>query len=140
MNLLSKDSDRIRNKELMQSLKFEVENQIQILKNENLQRLEKIGYVRPRTRLQQMYADEYMSDKQYANILGLEQVIEKNPELTDEKLEEFILKNGISLRFLNRVIKLVPDMMDIIRSDGANGVVFRYVRVLEYNRKNRRKL
>ena len=140
MSLLSKDYNRLHDKELKQQLRVETEKQVQILKKENLQRLQKIGYVRPRTRLQLLYADEYMTNKQYANVLGLEQVVKLYPELSDEQIQSFVIRNKVSLVFLNRLIKLVPDAISVIRTDGANKVVFRYARILEHNKENRRKL
>ena len=139
MSLISDKCTKVQYKELKRQLEIEVESQYKLLEIENLQFLQKIGYVRPRTRLQQLYADEYMTDKQFANILGLEKIIKNNPELTDEYIHKFILKHKLTLMFLNHLFKVVPDTVLIIRNIGAKGVVFNYVRRLEEKKEHRKK-
>ena len=139
MGLINNEQSRTEYKELKQQLKFEVDMQFKLLKQEKLQRLQKIGYVRPRTRLQQMYAEDYMTDKQFANILGLGQIIKKHPELTNEDLYKFILNYKVTLTFLNHFLKVVPDAIGIIRNDGENKAVFKYVRILEEKKIRRSK-
>ena len=134
MSLISNECVKVAYKELKQQLEIEVENQFKLLKHEKLQRLQKIGYVRPRTRLQQLHADEYMTDKQFANILGLGQIVKNNPELSNEFLQGFIKHYRFSLRYLNHVLKVVPDTVDLIRTYGENKVVFTLVRTLEKSR------
>ena len=118
-------------RDLKELLKLEIENQFKVLKDEKIRCLQEIGYVRPRTRLEQMSADEYMSDKNFANILGLGQVIRKYPELTDEDLRKFISRNKMSFIFLNHLLKVMPDMIATIRDYGEKKVVFNYVRLIQ---------
>ena len=142
MSLLNKDYISSQYSDLKQQLKIEIKKQLQILEKENLRNLQKIGYVRPKTRLQLMYADDYMTEKQFANILGLGQIIRKNPDLSDEFLYNFIVHHKVSLIYLNHVLKVVPDAITIIRTRCENEVVLKYVRTLEQLRQKgkRRKL
>lgn len=135
MSLINKDSKRLEYKELKLQLSIAVEDQYKILKRENLQRLQKIGYVRPRTRLQQMNADDYMTDKQFANILGLAQVISTNPVLSDEYIYKFIKNHKISLKYLNHILKIVPDAITIIRLYSVDKVVYNYIKGLKQKHK-----
>ena len=142
MSLVNKnfESNRISDEYLIKQLRIAAKSELRLLNQEKLQRLQKIGYVRPRSRLQLMYADDYMNDKQYANILGLEQVIKNNPELTDEQINRIIVRHKVTLVFLNHVLSVVPNAVNVIRIEGSNGVVYKYARTLEHKRDNRRKL
>ena len=122
MSVVNKLMGNITDKDLRLRLRIETEGQLKTLNAERLQCLQKIGYVRPRTRLELLYADEYMTDKQFAQILGLGQLIKKYPELTDEQLTKFIVKHKVTLIFLNHVLRVVPDMVSIIRLSSENSL------------------
>lgn len=125
-------------KQLKKELKQAVSEQCEILCEENQKCYDALRYVRPRTKLESMHAELCLTNKNYANILGLGKLMKNHQELTDDDWNEFINKHKVNLRFLNNLLKVVPDFIATIRTYGEDKVVFEYVRALENNRVNRK--
>ena len=119
-------SKKINIKNLKKTLKEEIENQFEILYQEEEERFEKIGYVRPRVRLEKLNADLYMTNKQFSNILGLEQIIKTIPELTDDDIHKFITYYKRTFKFLNYLLDFMPNAISLLRCKGADSVVTNY--------------
>jgi hypothetical protein len=125
-------------KYLKDELKRAISKQYEIVHAENQKCYEALRYTRPRTRLESLQAEMYLTDKNYANILGLGQIIKNHPELTDDDLYKFVTKHKVTLRFLNHILKVVPNTISIIRTYGEDKVVLKYIEVLEEKKKMER--
>ena len=107
-------------KQLKKELKQAVSEQCEILCEENQKCYDALRYVRPRTKLESMHAELCLTNKNYANILGLGKLMKNHQELTDDDWNEFINKHKVNLRFLNNLLKVVPDFISTIRKKLTN--------------------
>lgn len=88
----------------------------------------RVGYVKPKPKCEQLYVEGWLDNKKYAHIVGLESFILNHPELTCQQITKMIKSKPISLKFLNHVLKLIPNAIEVISSDGAYNFSLKYIR------------
>jgi len=63
----------------------------------------------------------------YFEILGLEDFVKTNPNLTQEKLDEILSLKVIDFAFLNELNNSIDNMLEELKSHGALAVAIIYV-------------
>ncbi len=108
-------------KQLIRKEKFQMDMAI-------VQANKHIGYIKPKPECEQLYIEGWLDNKRYANIRGLESFMLEHQELTIDEITRFITSKPISLKFLNHVLHIMPEMVELILSKGAYDFALIYIR------------
>ena len=123
-------------KELEHNLKARIRRYKELLDEESEQSIKvDEGY---ETTLDIVNESKWLDIKKYANICGLKSIINKCPEVDNEQLINVIASKPLTFKFLNHLIKSMPEALEVLKQKDARGFIISYIsrcNALELNRK-----
>ena len=81
---------------------------------------------------------DYVTNKNYADLVGLYNIMKKYPNLTNEKIE-FFIKGKQSFIFLGKFISMVPNALMNLREKGPLKMAQEFSRACEIKKRKREK-